>query len=81
MPNLRYFDGSSIAALKWEKGAMTTLWETRKKPGYTVNYQILPPKKGDRQFQLLFAEGETSYPFVFWQAPSAFINSYTIRVN
>jgi len=81
MPNLRYFDGSSIAALKWEKGAMTTLWETRKKPGYTVNYQILPPKKGDRQFQLLFAEGETSYPFVFWQAPAAFINSYTIRVN
>ncbi len=81
MPNLRYFDGSSIAALKWEKGAMTTLWETKKKQGFTVNYQILPPKKGDRQFQLLFAEGETSYPFVFWGSPSAFINNYTIRVN
>jgi len=81
MPNLRYFDGSSIAALKWEKGAMTPLWETRKKPGYTVNYQILPPKKGERQFRLIFAEGESSYPFVFWQAPAAFINSYTLRVN
>jgi len=81
MPNLRYFDGSSIAALKWEKGAMTPLWETKKKPGYTVNYQILPPKNGERQFQLIFAEGESSYPFVFWQAPSAFINSSTLRVH
>lgn len=81
MPNLRYFDGSSITALKWEKGALTPLWETRKKPGYTVNYQMLPPKQGERQFRLIFAEGESSYPFVFWQAPSAFINSYTLRVN
>jgi hypothetical protein len=81
MPRLRYFDGSSIAALKWEKGALTTLWETRKIPGYAINYQILLPKKGDRQFQLLFAEGESSSPFVFWHAPAAFINGYTLRVN
>ena len=81
MPNLRYFEGSTIAALKWEKGALSTLWETRKIPGYAVNYQILPPKKGDRQFQLIFAEGASSSPFVFWNAPSAFINNYTLRAN
>jgi len=81
MPNLRYFDGSSIAGLKWEKGALTTLWETKKKPGYVVNYQMIAPQKGARQFQLLFAEGETSYPFIFWQASSAFMNSYTLEVR
>jgi hypothetical protein len=81
MPNLRYFEGSTIAALKWEKGALTTLWETRKVPGYAVNYQILPPKKGDRQFQLIFAEGASSSPFVFWNAPASYINSYTLRVK
>jgi len=81
MPNLRYFDGSTMAGLKWVKGALTTLWETKKIPGYVVNYQMLAPQKGSRQFQLLFAEGETSYPFVFWQAPSAFMNSYTLQVR
>lgn len=81
MPNLRYFEGSSIAALKWEKGAMTTLWETGKIPGYAVNYQILPPKKGDRQFQLIFAEGASSSPLVFWHSPSAFINNYNLRAQ
>ena len=81
MPNLRYFEGSSIAALKWENGGLTTLWETRKIPGYAVNYQILPPKKGDRQFQLIFAEGESSSPFVFWHSPAAFINSYSLRAQ
>ncbi len=81
MPNLRYFDGSSIAALKWEKGALTTLWETRKNAGYVVNYQILPPKMGSRQFQLMFAEGESSYPFVFWHTPTAYMNSYTLQVK
>ena len=81
MPNLRYFEGSSIAALKWDKGALTTLWETRKIPGYAVNYQILPPKNGDRQFQLVFAEGESSLPFVFWQSPATYLNSYTLQVK
>jgi hypothetical protein len=81
MPHLRYFEGSSIAALKWEKGALATLWETRKIPGYVINYQMLPLKKGNRQFQLIFAEGESSSPFVFWHSPSAFINSYSLRVN
>jgi hypothetical protein len=70
-----------MAGLKWEKGALTTLWETKKIPGYVVNYQMLSPSKGSRQFQLLFAEGETSHPFVFWQAPSAFMNSYTLQVK
>lgn len=81
MPNLRYFEGSTIAALKWEKGALTHLWETTKIPGYAVNYQILPPKKGNRQFQLIFAEGASSSPFVFWNAPSAFVNSYTLLAH
>ncbi len=81
MPNLRYFEGSSIAALKWEKGSLTTLWETRKNPGYVINYQILPSQKDSRQFQLLFAEGESSYPFVFWHAPTAFMHSYALQVK
>ena len=81
MPNLRYFDGSSLSAFKWQGGAMTRLWETKKIPGYITNYQFVRPgKKGD-QYQVLFAEAQTSYPFVFWNASAVYLNSYTLRVN
>ena len=80
MPNLRYYEGSSIAALKWAQGALAPLWETRKIPNYTVNYQALLPKADKKQVQLVFAEAEKSYPFVFWQSSSLYLNSQTLRV-
>ena len=80
MPNLRYYEGSSIAALKWAQGALAPLWETRKIPNYTVNYQALQPKGDKTQVQLVFAEAEKSYRFVFWQSSSLFLNSQTLRV-
>ena len=80
MPNLRYFEGSSITALKWTQGTLAPLWETRKIPGYTVNYQILQPKGDNRRFQLFFAEAEKSYPFVFWRSSSLYLNSHTLRI-
>ena len=81
MPNLRYFDGSSLSAYKWQSGALTRLWETKKIPGYIANYQLIPPGKQGDQYQILFAEAQTSYPFVFWNSAATFLNSYTLRVN
>ena len=80
MPNLRYYEGSSIAALTWAQGALTPLWETRKIPNYTVNYQALPVAGDNNQVQLVFAEAEKSYPFVFWQSSSLYLNSQTLRL-
>ena len=81
MPNLRYFEGSSLSGLKWEKGGLIPLWQTKKIPYYVTNYQIAGAGKGSDEYRIFFAEAETSYPFVFWNSPSAFLNSYTLRVN
>lgn len=81
MPNLRYFEGSSLSALKWAQGALLPLWETKKIANYTVNYQVLHPKQGSNQIQLVFAEAENSFPFVFWKSPSTYLDSITLRVN
>ena len=78
---LRYFEGSSIAALHWDGSALTPLWETRKIPAYTADYQLVTSrdKKGADILRLYFAETESSYPFVFWEAESCAIHVYEIR--
>lgn len=81
MPNLRYFDGSSLAAFKWDRFSLVRLWETKKIPGYIVNYQALKAHPGSNEYSVVFAEADTSYPFVFWQSASTYLNSYTLRVN
>ena len=81
MPNLRYFDGSSLAAFKWDRFSLVRLWETKKIPGYITNYQVANADKGSMEFRVLFAEAETSYPFVFWQSAATYLNSYTLRVK
>ncbi len=83
MPRLRYFDGSSIMALKWENTELVPLWETGRLPGYVVNYQIVQnnTENKDNQFTLLFTEAESSYSFAFWQRDSATLNSYTLKVK
>jgi hypothetical protein len=81
MPNLRYFDGSSITAHHWANGALAPLWETQKLPGYTVNYQALRTDKDGGQLQLLFADTEKGYPFMFWQSSAVALNSYILRTT
>ncbi|NLX18222.1 MAG: VCBS repeat-containing protein [Desulfobulbus sp.] len=81
MPNLRYFAGSSLAAFKWDRFSLIRLWETKKIPGYITNYQVLRADPGSTEYSVLFAEAETSYPFIFWQSASAYLNSYTLQVN
>ncbi len=77
---LRYFEGSSIAALTWNGTALAPLWETRKISGYTADYEIVSRNKQDpATLQLYFAETESSYPFVFWEAESCAIHIYEIR--
>ncbi len=78
---LRYFEGSSIAALSWNGSALEPLWETRKISGYTADYQLVTNtgKKDPATLQLYFAETESSYPFVFWEAESCNIHVYEIR--
>ena len=81
MPNLRYFDGSSLAAFKWDRFGLVRIWETKKIPSYITNYQVVNADKGSMEFRVLFAEAETNYPFVFWSSASTYLNSYTLRVN
>ncbi len=78
---LRYFEGSSIAALTWNGNALTPLWETMKVSGYTAGYQIVTGagEKDSAPLQLYFTETESSYPFVFWEAESSVIHFYEIR--
>jgi len=73
---LRYFEGSSISALSWDGSGMTTLWETRKIPGYTTDYQVV--KGGDRpdRLRLFFVESSSSYPFFFWESEESVIHLY-----
>jgi len=81
MPNLRYFDGSSLAAYTWVNSGLTRLWETKKIPAYITNYQYAGTQRENGHYQVVFAEAASSYPFVFWNAPTTFLNSYTVRVN
>ena len=81
MPNLRYFDGASLAAYQWKNGSMNRLWETKKIPGYITNYQMGLHAAADGQYKIYFAETETSSPFAFWQSSSSYLNCYTLRVN
>jgi len=81
MPNLRYFNGGSISALTWESNSLVRLWESRKISGYIANYQVVGASKGSTEYRVYFVEAETSYPFVFWQATSTYLNCYTIKVK
>lgn len=82
MPNLRYFDGGSIAAHKWEEGQLVPLWETKKTPGYIVNYQLSSAQEEDtNRFQLILAEGDGGSPFFFWRSPSSLLTRLTLEVQ
>ena len=81
MPNLRYFDGASLAAYKWKAGGMTRLWETRKIPGYITNYQTGQNDTPTSQYTIYFTESESSYPFAFWQSSNSYLKCYTFRVS
>ncbi|MBM9537837.1 FG-GAP repeat domain-containing protein [Desulfobulbus alkaliphilus] len=81
MPNLRYFDGASIAAHKWEEGRLVPLWETRRTPGYIVNYQLSPAQEDTNRFELVLVEGEGGSPFFFWRSPSSMLARLTVEVQ
>lgn len=81
MPNLRYFDGGSISALTWESNTLVRLWESRKIPGYIVNYQVAGAGRGSKEYRVYFAEAESSYPFAFWQTTATYLNCYTFKVK
>ncbi len=76
MKRLRYFEGSSISGLSWDGSGMTTLWETKKIPGYTTDYQVV--RGGDRpdHMRLFFVESSSSYPFFFWESEESVIHLY-----
>lgn len=81
MPNLRYFDGGSIAAHKWEEGQLVPQWETRKTPGYIVNYQLRPLLQDANRFQLILVEGDGDSPFFFWRSPYSMLTRLTVEVQ
>jgi len=80
MPNLRYFDGASLAAYQWKNGTMQSIWETRKLPGYLTNYQVGTNTPAENQYTIFFVETESSYPFAFWQSTTSYLNCYTLQV-
>ncbi len=78
LKRLRYFEGSSIAALKWDGSQMLTLWETHKIPGYTTDYQVVPGDGSGDDLNLYFLESDSSYPLFFWESNSSAINRFTM---
>lgn len=73
---LRYFEGSSISALSWDGSGMTTLWETKKTPGYTTDYQVAGGVSQTGHLRLFFIESNSSYPMFFWESENSVIHLY-----
>ncbi len=76
MKRLRYFEGSSISSLSWDGSEMTTLWETKKIPAYTTDYQVVRAKDRPDHLRLFFVESSSSYPFFFWESEESVIHLY-----
>jgi hypothetical protein len=73
---LRYFEGSSIIALNWDGSEMPPLWETKKVPGYTVDYQVSAASGTGGRSRLFFVESSSNYPLFFWESESSVIHLY-----
>ena len=78
---LRYFKGSSISALSWDGNEMTPLWETKKIPNYTTDYQVSADTNQPDKFRLFFIESDSSYPLFFWESEVSIINLYEMGRN
>ncbi|MCI5121496.1 MAG: VCBS repeat-containing protein, partial [Candidatus Electrothrix sp. AUS4] len=77
---LRSFEGSSITALAWSDGAMKTMWESPKFPGYTVDFQISQAAPG--QFRLVSLEQEHSNNLVsFLSRKEARVHTFILGRN
>lgn len=81
LPNIRYFDGSSLAGLKWEERGLRVLWETQRISGYVAGYQLLPVQGEESRLELFFAETENTYPFLFWSTPTTSIHRFVLAVE
>lgn len=69
LTSIRYFDGSSLSALRWEGNGLRVLWETRPMPGYTAGYQVLPDRSDPLRVQLFVAETDNVSPLQLWSSP------------
>ncbi|WP_284152991.1 FG-GAP repeat domain-containing protein [Desulfofustis limnaeus] len=45
LPNMRTFDGGSVACLSWQGGGLRELWRTNHIPGYVADY-VFEPQAG-----------------------------------
>ena len=80
MPSLRYFDGSSLAGLKWEERGLRLLWETQRIPGYAAGYQFMPDTSGASRLQLFFAETENASLLQFWSTAATTLHRFVVSV-
>ena len=80
LPGFRYFDGSTIAGLKWDGHGMRVLWETRRHPGYTIAYQAVPDAAGS-QLELFFAAEDSSSFFGFLLSPDTSLHRLVLAVD
>lgn len=81
MPNIRYFEGSSLAGLKWEERGLRVLWETQRIPGYVAGYQLLPDPVDPSRLQLFFAESENASLLQFWSNANTLLHRFVLSVR
>lgn len=80
--SIRYFNGSSVAALQWDGSSLNTLWETRGISGYTVDYQTIRNAAQPNRLRLFFVESEdTGNPLNFWRSEDSIIHLYEMDGN
>lgn len=79
--NMRYFEGSSVAALSWDGTKMNTLWESQKISGYTVDYQVSRNSEQPGRFHLVLTESDDSgNPLYFWSKEKSVIRVQEMSV-
>lgn len=81
LPSIRYFEGSSLAGLKWEERGLRVLWETQRIPGYVAGYQIMPGLMDNAQVQLFFAEADNASLFQFWSSAATSLHRFVLSVR
>ncbi|PIE55882.1 MAG: hypothetical protein CSA34_06980 [Desulfobulbus propionicus] len=81
MQQIRYWKGSSLAALTWKDSRLIPLWETRQRNGYIAGYGI--EDKNEQALSLFFTDGvgDTLFSSLFPGADPLTLHQYLLHVN
>ena len=79
IPSIRYFEGASLAGLKWEDQGLRLLWETRPLSGYAAGYQTRGLSGKEGRMQLFLAEVVDAPLFQFWSSPKTVLHRFVLE--